>query len=210
MTGGAGGAAPAGGAAGDGATGGAAGDGAAGGRGARPAHMRAAVLRGPGRLDVADVPVPEVGDDGVLAVDLCGVCGSDLHMVVEGWGEPGSWQGHGWVGRVAAVGPGVTRWAAADPVVGGPPVACGACSPCRAGRPSLCAGRDAPGVGSERGAFATYKVVRAGELLALPAGLDPRAAALTEPLAVALHGSRGRGRGPASERWCSGRGRSGR
>lgn len=156
--------------------------------GTRPAHMRAAVLRGPGRLEVAEVPVPELGDDGVLvAVDLCGVCGSDLHMVVEGWGEPGSWQGHEWVGRVAAVGPGATRWAVGDAVVGGPSEPCGACDPCRADRPSLCAGRDAPGVGAERGAFADYKVVRAGELLALPAGLDPRAAALAEPLAVALH-----------------------
>jgi threonine dehydrogenase-like Zn-dependent dehydrogenase len=157
--------------------------------GGRPRNMQAAVLRGPGRLEVTEVPVPEVGDDGVLvAVELCGVCGSDLHMVVEGWGQPGSWQGHEWVGRVAAVGPAVTRWAAGDAVVGGPPVPCGACDPCRAGRPSLCAGRDAPGSGPERGAFATYKVVRAGELLALPAGLDPRAAALAEPLAVALHG----------------------
>ena len=73
--------------------------------GAVPERMVAAVVKGPGRLEVEDVPVPDVGDDDVLvAVDLCGVCGSDLHMVLEGWGEPGSWQGHEWIGRVAAVG----------------------------------------------------------------------------------------------------------
>jgi (R,R)-butanediol dehydrogenase/meso-butanediol dehydrogenase/diacetyl reductase len=59
---------------------------------------------------------------------------------------------------------------------------------CRAGRPSLCAERDAPGIGPEQGAFATYTSAGADELLPMPSGLDPRAAALAEPLAVALHG----------------------
>jgi threonine dehydrogenase-like Zn-dependent dehydrogenase len=61
---------------------------------------------------------------------------------------------------------------------------------CRAGRPSLCAARDTPGTGPEQGGFAAFKVAPAGELLPLPDGLDPRAAALAEPLAVALHGIR--------------------
>lgn len=102
-----------------------------------PDRMAAAVLRGPGRLEVEDVPVPALDDDDVLvAVELCGVCGSDLHMVLEGWGQQGSWHGHEWIGRVAAVGGGVTRWAVGDAVVGGPTVRCGTCAACRAGRPS--------------------------------------------------------------------------
>ena len=52
-----------------------------------------------------DVPVPAVGDGDVLVeVDLCGVCGSDLHMVLDGWGRKGRWEGHEWVGRIAATG----------------------------------------------------------------------------------------------------------
>jgi threonine dehydrogenase-like Zn-dependent dehydrogenase len=92
------------------------------------------------------------------------------------------------VGRVAAVGAEVTRWQPGDAVVGGPTVRCGSCVMCRAGRPSLCAERDTPGIGPEQGAFATYKATDADALLALPEGLAPRAAALAEPLAVALHG----------------------
>jgi threonine dehydrogenase-like Zn-dependent dehydrogenase len=154
-----------------------------------PERMDAAVLRGPGRLEVESVPVPDVGPHQVLvAVDLCGVCGTDLHMVLDGWGERGSWGGHEWTGRVAAVGPGVNRWAPGDAVVGGPASRCGRCAACRAGRPSLCAVRDAPGTGPERGAFATYTVAGDDELLAVPDGLAPRTAALAEPLAVALHG----------------------
>ena len=151
--------------------------------------MQAAVLRGQDHLEVSDVPVPSVGPGEVLvAVDWCGVCGSDLHMVLEGWGAPGGWGGHEWTGRVAAVGPGVTRWAEGDAVVGGPSVRCGECRACRAGRPSLCEGRDTPGIGLEQGAFATYTRTREDELLAVPDGLASRAAALTEPLTVALHG----------------------
>jgi (R,R)-butanediol dehydrogenase/meso-butanediol dehydrogenase/diacetyl reductase len=151
--------------------------------------MSAAVLKGPGRLEIEEVDVPPVGARDVLvAVELCGVCGSDLHMVLEGWGQPGSWQGHEWTGTVVAVGAEVAAWRPGDAVVVGPVVRCGACSACRAGRPSLCEHRDTPGIGPERGGFATYKVASADAVLALPAGLEPRAAALVEPLAVALHG----------------------
>ena len=152
--------------------------------------MRAAVLGGgPGKLDVLDVPVPEVGDGEVLvAVELCGVCGSDLHMVLDGWGRKGSWEGHEWVGRVEQVGSGVTKWKVGDSVVGGPSIRCGECDPCRAGRPSLCLARDTPGATPDHGAFATYKLTKETEVLPMPSGLSPRAAALAEPLAVALHG----------------------
>jgi len=157
--------------------------------GSVPAQTPAAVLKGKGRLEVEVVPLPPLGADDVLVeVELCGICGSDLHMVLEGWGRPGTVEGHEWLGTVAAIGDGVTRWRVGDTVIGGPPVRCGQCAPCIAGRPSLCLGRDTPGVGLHQGAFARYKVSGATELLAMPDGLDRRAAALTEPLAVALHG----------------------
>ncbi len=153
-----------------------------------PESMVAAVLKGPGRLVVESVPVPDVGSHDVLvAVELCGVCGSDLHMVLDGWARPGSWQGHEWMDRVVEVGDQVHRWAPGDRVVGGPATRCGLCEMCRAGRPALCADRDPPGSVDPPGAFATYKVAVDLELLAMPDGLDPAAGALAEPLAVALH-----------------------
>ena len=151
--------------------------------------MTAAVYKAAGEVAVEQVPVPEVGSDDVLvAVELCGICGSDLHMVLEGWGVPGSWHGHEWIGTIAAVGDGVTRWQAGDMVVGGPGLRCGACRMCLANRPSLCEASGTPGIGLERGAFATYKLAPAAQVLPMPEGLDPRAAALAEPLSVALHG----------------------
>jgi 2-desacetyl-2-hydroxyethyl bacteriochlorophyllide A dehydrogenase len=154
-----------------------------------PATMPAAVYRGPRRLEVEARPVPQPGPGEVLVeVSHCGVCGSDLHFVLDGWGRPGSVGGHEYAGRVVDLGAEVTGWSVGDAVVGGPWPTCGNCRACTAGRPSLCAGRDAPGAGGPDGAFARYVQVPADALVRVPPGLDLRTAALAEPLAVALHG----------------------
>jgi L-iditol 2-dehydrogenase len=151
--------------------------------------MRAAVYRGPRDVVVEERPVPELGPhDVLLEVSHCGVCGSDLHMFVDGWGAPNSIGGHEYSGRVVAVGDAVTAWSSGDEVVGGPAQRCGECEYCRAGRPQLCTGRANPGVGDFQGAFAEFVRVHEAELMRVPPGLSMRAAALAEPLAVALHG----------------------
>ena len=155
-----------------------------------PTTMQAAVYRTPGELSIEERPVPEVGaHDVLLEVSHCGVCGSDIHFVLEGWGRPGTVEGHEYSGRVVALGDSVTAWKVGDEVVGGPSPRCGECEHCRAGRPSLCAGRSTPGMGAHAdGAFAEYTLVDERALLRLPEGIELRDAALTEPLAVALHG----------------------
>ncbi|HEX3899657.1 MAG TPA: alcohol dehydrogenase catalytic domain-containing protein [Mycobacteriales bacterium] len=157
--------------------------------------MRAAVIEGPGKLAVRDTDVPTPASGQVLVqVGWCGICGTDLHGSLEGWLPPGTVGGHEWSGTVAAVGPDVTRWSAGDLVVGGPPW-CGECEWCRAGRPALCVADPirATGLGHGDGvelggAFASYLLAGADTLHAVPVGLDLRVAALSEPLAVALHG----------------------
>ena len=156
-----------------------------------PATMSTAVYKGRGVVDVERRPVPRPGPGQVLVeVGHCGICGSDIHMMLEGWGTPGVVEGHEWTGTIAAVGPGVDGWAPGDAVVGGPSPRCGRCRRCREGKPSQCEDRGrsmSEGAGQD-GAFADYILVDARSLLPLPEGLSPRAAALAEPLAVALHG----------------------
>ncbi|MGZ8764859.1 MAG: alcohol dehydrogenase catalytic domain-containing protein [Acidimicrobiia bacterium] len=90
--------------------------------------MRAAVYVGDRRVEVQERPVPEVGPhDVLLEVSHCGICGSDLHFVLEGWGRPGAIEGHEYTGRVAAVGSSVTGWSVGDEVVGGRSPRCGEC-----------------------------------------------------------------------------------
>lgn len=155
---------------------------------ALPSRMRAAVYRSQGEIVVEERPLPAPGAQEVLvAVDFCGVCGSDLHFVLDGWGRRGSTLGHEWSGRVAAVGEAVRGFAPGDAVVGGPARRCGECEYCRAGRPALCAARGGVGDSVSEGAFAEYVLSHEAELRRVPGGLDLRSAALAEPLAVALH-----------------------
>jgi (R,R)-butanediol dehydrogenase/meso-butanediol dehydrogenase/diacetyl reductase len=156
-------------------------------------HMRAAVIEGPGRLAVRDVDRVDPGAGEVLVrIEYCGICGTDLHGALEGWMPPGTVGGHEWSGRVAAVGPDVAKWTIGDLVVGGPPW-CGECEWCRIGRPALCVADPMRSgavdhSGDIGGAFAEFHLAKAESLHAIPAGLDIRVAALSEPLAVALHG----------------------
>jgi 2-desacetyl-2-hydroxyethyl bacteriochlorophyllide A dehydrogenase len=160
-----------------------------------PSTMRAAVYRGPLDVAIEERPVPTLGPhDVLLEVSHCGICGSDLHFVIEGWGTPGSIEGHEYSGRVAAIGDAVTRWRVGDEVVGGPGLRCGTCEYCVAGRPSLCTGRnsfsddDAAADVHDDGAFAEFTLLHEDRLVPVPAGITLRQAALAEPLAVALHG----------------------
>lgn len=69
--------------------------------------MGAVVLRGPGRPEVIDVPDPTPGPDEVIvAVDACGICGTDIH-VYEGEFSPTPYPivpGHEFCGEVAEAG----------------------------------------------------------------------------------------------------------
>ena len=151
--------------------------------------MRAAVYQGEGRIEVEERPLPELGPHDVLVeVSHCGICGTDLHMVLEGMARPGAIGGHEFSGRIVALGPDVEGWSVGEAVTGGPRPGCGACVACRAGRSTLCAERGEVGGGDFQGAFAEYARVHDSQLLRVPEGLSLRAAALMEPLAVALHG----------------------
>jgi len=152
--------------------------------------MSAAVYRAPGVVTVEERPVPRPAPDQlVVRVQACGICGSDIHQLRDGWGfTPGRVAGHEWSGTIAAVGEGVTGWSVGDHVVGGPSPRCGSCRRCAEGKPSQCENRSASVNHWFDGAFAEYVVCHAKSALRLPEGLSPRHAALAEPLSVALHG----------------------
>jgi 2-desacetyl-2-hydroxyethyl bacteriochlorophyllide A dehydrogenase len=150
--------------------------------------MTASVYVGDGALEVQRVPVPEAGPGEVLVeVAHCGICGTDLHFVLERIARPGTILGHEWSGTVVGVGEGVAGWAPGARVVCGPEPGCGECRACRQGRPSVCLRRPPVDHLSFRGAFARYVVVPAARLLTVPDALPSRVAALTEPTAVAIH-----------------------
>lgn len=148
--------------------------------------MRAAVIHGPDDLRIEERGLPDLGPEDVLIeVDRCGICGTDLHLVLEGWARPGTIPGHEYAGRLAALGTDIDDLAVGEAVVAEPSRTCGTCAGCRAGRPSLCVDQEREG--GWDGAFAEYVRVHRQQIHRVPEGLPMETAALTEPLAVALH-----------------------
>jgi L-iditol 2-dehydrogenase len=135
------------------------------------------VLHGPGDLRVEDVPEPEPADGEVLVrVTAATTCGTDVKM----------WQrGHPilppYPARFGHETAGV-REDTGEAVLVGDSVACGRCRTCTAGRPQIC--RDARWV---LGGFAERIAAPEAALHPIPDGLDPRGAAMAEPLAAAVH-----------------------
>ena len=150
--------------------------------------MNASVYVGDGLLEVQQVAVPEPGPREVLIeVGQCGICGTDVHLVLEQIARPGTVLGHEWAGTIVDVGAEVEGWTIGDRVVCGPSPGCGECRACRAGRPSVCLRRPPVDHLDFRGAYARYVVAPAEQLLAVPDPLSLREAALVEPTAVAMH-----------------------
>ena len=150
--------------------------------------MAAVVYKRPGEVAVERRPMPEpAADEVVIQVGHCGICGSDIHMILEGWGQPGTVMGHEYSGRIVTLGSAVGGWSVGEEVVGGPDPKCGTCQRCLEGKPAQCERRDGTGRTETDGAFADYVVVPASSLLRIPDGLTARQAALAEPMSVALH-----------------------
>ncbi len=150
--------------------------------------MPAAVYVGDGAMTVRELAVPRPGPgEALVEISHCGICGTDLHLVLEQYARPNSILGHEWAGTIAALGGGVDGWELGARVVADATPGCGTCRACRRGRPAVCLQREPPDYLSFRGAFSRYVVVTADRLLGVPGALSTRAAALTEPTAIAIH-----------------------
>jgi glutathione-independent formaldehyde dehydrogenase len=103
--------------------------------------MKAVKYAGPYRVDVADVPKPEIEapGDAIVRITTTNICGSDLHMY-EGRTavEEGKILGHENMGIVEDTGPAVTRIRPGDRVSVPFNIACGTCRNCVAGWTSFC------------------------------------------------------------------------
>jgi threonine dehydrogenase-like Zn-dependent dehydrogenase len=161
----------------------------------RPCEMTAMVLSRERELVLKQRPWPVPRADQVLVeVDLCGICGSDLHapdlqQVYRG----GFILGHEPVGWIAAIGSEVTGWRVGQRVAVNPNGdTCGVCDHCRAGRLNFCVPATlerAVGLQAD-GALAAQVVVSPKALHAVPDGMGRVESAWVEPAATALRAVR--------------------
>lgn len=157
--------------------------------------MRAVVCQD-SKLSIVDQPDPEPAKRQVLLqVTGCGICGSDLHArhhadaqadVLAEAGYPDFMRssqavvmGHEFCGEIADYGPKAQQ----KLPIGTPVVAV----------PLVRNGKDMHAIGlsaSAPGAYAEQVVVEESMMLALPNGLAPEVAVLTEPMAIGYHAVR--------------------
>lgn len=154
--------------------------------------MLAAVFEGNGVLTLQERPVPQpVPGEVLVDVEACGICGSDLAILdvpPRHPGTPGIVLGHEFVGRVVALGEGVTSVEVGTRVIVDPDPKCGACPSCKAGRPATCERIVALGVYRD-GALAKYVTAPASECHPISDSVPADLAALAEPLACVVNGT---------------------
>jgi propanol-preferring alcohol dehydrogenase len=145
--------------------------------------MRALQLTAPGRIELRDVPVPELGPTDVLVkVAGAGLCHSDLHVMHIPrpiFSRPTT-LGHETAGRIAAKGDQVIGLSEGDAVLVCSVWGCGSCTPCVEGRDNACTAGGrlgsplTPGLGPDGG---MAEFIRAGARHCEPLGsLDPETA----------------------------------
>ena len=181
-----------------------------------PSDFAAAVTVGPGRTELRRFSAPPITpDSGLLRVECTGVCGSDWGYYQNLHATRGDLiLGHETVGRVVALGAlAAMKWGVreGDLVALEEYLPCGHCEHCRGGEFRLCDATDwrlgglrygatglktAPGLW---GGFSAYQHLHLNTVFhRVPAGVQPRHAALALPLAngvewTVLHGGAGPG-----------------
>jgi threonine dehydrogenase-like Zn-dependent dehydrogenase len=152
--------------------------------------VKAAVFHGPRDVRIENVPDPGTPekDEVVLEVVRAAICGTDSSEWDHGpvLCRPGVVLGHEFVGRVVDAGSDVTAVQVGDRVVSGAGISCGHCRWCLEGRTNLCAEYRTLGLQVD-GGLAEYVTSPASICRIVPESCDDDAAAMTQPLAVALH-----------------------
>ena len=101
--------------------------------------MRAGLITGKNQFELVQREDPIPGPaEVVIAVELCGICGSDIHAYAEGWKYAPGTCGHEWVGIVSAAGSEVQNVSEGDRVTGALAPGCGRCQECRSGMSQYC------------------------------------------------------------------------
>jgi (R,R)-butanediol dehydrogenase / meso-butanediol dehydrogenase / diacetyl reductase len=161
--------------------------------------VRAAVYHGRGDIRLEDVSDPApAANELLLRVSAAGICGTDGHEYAAGpiqfavpsrssWGPRGLVPGHEFAGIVIGMGRDVAGFREGDLVASAAGIACGTCDWCRRGRTNLCSAYQTVGL-QRHGGLAQLCVVPARSCAVVdPAVLSPDAAALAQPMAIAVH-----------------------
>lgn len=152
--------------------------------------MRTAIYTGNRTVASQDADPIAPGEGSVrIAVAYTGLCGTDLHIFHGNMDARVTRPlvfGHEMSGTIESLGADVAGWAVGDAVTVMPLVWDGTCAACKAGHSHICQNLVFVGIDSP-GSLQQLWSVPANLLVRLPDGLSLEHAALTEPVAVAVH-----------------------
>jgi len=153
--------------------------------------MLAAVFEGEGKLNLKEVPVPEIKGPGdvFLQIEAASICGTDVHILEVPPGHPankGVILGHEYTGKVLEVAKKVKNFKQGDRVVVNPNITCGSCTYCKIGMPNMCENVTTLGIFVD-GGFTRYNVAPAKVLHKIPPNLEAKLAVFAEPLSCVVN-----------------------
>lgn len=146
--------------------------------------MQALFYIGPDQVELRDtMETPLEPGESRVRVEATGICGSDMHAYHghDPRRKPPMILGHEVAGTVVE-----GAWEGKR-VTMNPLIVCGHCNYCLSGRQNLCANRTMIGM-TRAGGFAETVTIPDHCLIELPETLSSSVAALTEPVATAVHG----------------------
>lgn len=168
--------------------------------------VKAAILENVRELKIIEYPEPKVDENGILLkMELCGVCGTDMHLYEGNMNIPFPViPGHEWVGVIEEIGKNAKDYESRGlpldvgdriTVVPGTNRYCGECYFCKfmPHKPSLCTGRKVMGVNLSSieephllGGWSEKIYVNAEKywVFKVPEEVSPEVAVLSEPMAV--------------------------
>jgi L-iditol 2-dehydrogenase len=174
--------------------------------------MRAAVYAAPGRVEVRELPRPQIGPDELLVRAWgVGLCGTDITKLQHGIGSPGTVLGHELVGWVAEAGQDVTTFRVGERVAATHHVPCYTCRYCLRGDYSMC--KTFKATAFDPGGFSEYVRLSALHVrhttFPLPDTLAFEEAVFIEPVACCLRSMQRAGVRLGDVVWIIGAGSSG-
>lgn len=157
----------------------------------RETKMKVAAFYDKEDIRYEDQTIPSIGEDEVLIkMHACGLCGTDIHKVLDRKVPPQTVLGHEVSGEVVKVGNKIEEYQVGDRVFVAHHVPCFTCHYCRRGSYSLCAQFKQTNL--DPGGFSEYIRVPALHVKhtmgLLPEEMSYEEGALVEPVACCLHG----------------------
>ncbi|MCI8599721.1 MAG: alcohol dehydrogenase catalytic domain-containing protein [Lachnospiraceae bacterium] len=148
--------------------------------------MKALVYTGPEKVEVQDLPIPELKEGQVrIRVTYCGICGSDIGIYSgkHPRAKAPLVLGHEFIGTIEEQKGCSGSFKNGERVVAYPLLSCGHCIACQEGRPNACKTLGLIGIDVD-GGIAEYVNCDESVLFRVDPALSDKAAAVIEPLAV--------------------------